>query len=111
MSSNILKTQAVKAFAVWLAAAGGGLEVINGGAPFQAIVIYRSTGEFTENGIEEPQQGTAKALTTEAGTLEYGRPITVNGQRVFVTEVEPDVAGAITRFDFQEARPVNEALL
>jgi hypothetical protein len=105
MSSD-LKDVTEDAFAEWLEAVGGGVDVsYNGGTAVKGIV---SAGTAVEQGRAHnaPKAGTVRVLADEIGTIAADGALTVDGSRVYISGYRTDAAGAITTIDYTESRPV-----
>jgi hypothetical protein len=105
--AGILHDAAVEAFPDWLDAVGGGVDVVNGDATTKGIRKVDSNVELGRE-MQAPVSGHVRILTGSIGTLSEDGEITVDGKRVFITGIDTDVAGAITRIDYTESRPVPE---
>jgi hypothetical protein len=112
MSTPTFKAPILAAFnGAWLSAVGGGVTVVNGSNSTQGIRERRDEIEVG-NGLEVTSGGTVKVKTDDIGTLVKGSAITVDGTRVFISEVRPDDAGALTYIDYTNTKaPTAEELL
>jgi hypothetical protein len=105
--SGILYQAAIAAFPAWLSAVGGGVEVVNGGLTTKGIRKVDNNVELGRE-MQAPVSGHVRILTGSIGELAEDGEITVDGKRVYITGIDTDVAGAITRIDYTESRAVPE---
>ena len=103
--ASILKTAALQCFATCLAASGGGVDVVNGEHTTKGIRKVNSEVNFSRE-MDVPVSGYVRVLIDEIGDVQEDGEITIDGKRVFISGIDPDVAGAIMRIDYTESRPV-----
>jgi len=104
------KTVITAKFAVWLAAVGGGVTVINGDDSTDGIVSYNVDVELGES-LSAPKTGTVRVLADNIGTVAEDGTVSVDGTRVFVQRVGTDAAGAVTTIEFSDSQPVPDDML
>jgi hypothetical protein len=108
--SNLFKTAIEAVFdAAWLTSVNDGVTVVNGSNSASGIVQYMNDIEVDSMRLSEGRTGFVKVKADDIGTITADAEVTVAGKRIFVTKVETDPSGALTRIDFHESQPVPES--
>ena len=106
-----LKAVSESAFTnIWLPAVNGGVTVVNGTTSTQGIQDTRRTAEMGL-ALNETPGGVVTVISDNIGTLEFAGEISVDGVRVWVSDINPDVAKGLTRIEYTESQPVPESML
>jgi hypothetical protein len=91
---------------VWLPSIGGGVDVVNGEYTTKGIPRDQSGAVTMTREMQVDTGGLISVLMDEIGPLKQDQTITVDGKRVYISDLRPDAAKAILVIEYIETRPV-----